>query len=267
MDQLTPEEHTNLLKKLLMRGSLQTAKFLHGNELPSSHASTGTPSWCSCGHCRSMPTSEEEVCCGSALCITKWEFFAPTVLQREMLEVAAEVHYNLRPIDRFNRGDHNLLRKAAYRHLCIWQYNHLGRHVRRPLFSCGVWAIRDKFPDPQGRYMGFKGCCVRVRVCVCVCVCACARTRACMLVCVCVRVCVHAGVPACLCACSHYIACLFFSFMYYIRYILSYILKKKDISHGRWKRACVCAHDCACVCTTSTLHYLFFHLCTISVMF
>ena len=83
-------------------------------------------------------------------------FFVPTVLQREMLEVAAEVQHSLRPAEKFLRGDHNLLRKAAYRRLCVWQYSHLGQHNRVPLFSCAVWAIRDKYPDPNGQYMGFK---------------------------------------------------------------------------------------------------------------
>ena len=77
-------------------------------------------------------------------------------LQREMLVVAVEVHHNLRPLDQYNRGDHNLLRKAAHRQLSVWEYTNLGRHNRVPLFSCCVWAIRDRYPDPNGKDMGFK---------------------------------------------------------------------------------------------------------------
>ena len=103
-----------------------------------------------------MKKEEEKICCGSSLCITQWDFFRPTVLQREMLEVAAEVQCNLQPVEKFTQRNNNLLRKAAYRQLCVWTYNHLGRGNRRPLYSCGVWAIRDEYPDPNGHYMGFK---------------------------------------------------------------------------------------------------------------
>ena len=32
----------------------------------------------------------------------------------------------------------------------------LGRHVRRPLPSCCVEYIHEKFPAPDGQYVGFK---------------------------------------------------------------------------------------------------------------
>ena len=47
-------------------------------------------------------------------------------------------------------------RKAAYRQWVMWQHGYLGRHNRKVLPSCVVWAVHNVYPSPDGVYLGFK---------------------------------------------------------------------------------------------------------------
>ena len=47
-------------------------------------------------------------------------------------------------------------RHAAYRQFGLWQFEHLGSGNRVVIPSCVLWAIRDRFPSPDGMYIAFK---------------------------------------------------------------------------------------------------------------
>ena len=47
-------------------------------------------------------------------------------------------------------------RKAAYRQYILKEHGHLGRGNRRIIPSCVVRCVRDKYPAPDGLYLGFR---------------------------------------------------------------------------------------------------------------
>ncbi|KAJ8251480.1 hypothetical protein GJAV_G00221790 [Gymnothorax javanicus] len=54
------------------------------------------------------------------------------------------------------RTQEERLRYFAYRCFVSWCWEHLGRTIRVVIPSCVVNQIRQEFPDPQGRYVGFR---------------------------------------------------------------------------------------------------------------
>ena len=48
------------------------------------------------------------------------------------------------------------MRYTAYRQTVRWCYGYLGKYNRRPLPSCAMHKIRNKFPEPGGQYVEFK---------------------------------------------------------------------------------------------------------------
>ena len=36
-----------------------------------------------------------------------------------------------------------------------WVHNRLGKGVRKVIPSCALWAIRDKYPEPNGIFIPF----------------------------------------------------------------------------------------------------------------
>ncbi|XP_021373259.1 P2X purinoceptor 7-like [Mizuhopecten yessoensis] len=114
------------------------------------------PDWCSCGNCRDMPTEVERRCCRHTpeLCTTLMPDFRVIVLHEAVLAVARLYRQDVLAIpndDDYNRGN----RHAAYRQFVLWQHGRLGAGVRAVIPSCCVWAIRDKYPDQYGQYVGF----------------------------------------------------------------------------------------------------------------
>ena len=47
-------------------------------------------------------------------------------------------------------------RKAAYRQWTLWRCGYLGKQNQKVIPSCAMWAVRTKYPAPDGIYLGFK---------------------------------------------------------------------------------------------------------------
>ncbi|XP_049921147.1 P2X purinoceptor 7-like isoform X2 [Epinephelus moara] len=124
---------------------------------------------CSCGNCATMPTEQENVCCREI----------PQVLRR-MQQVDDHMtcmldHPGLEPVclnpyslqREFNhyranygrlqiRGIEKRFSYVGYRSFVGWCWGFLGWRVRVVVPACVVLRIRREFPDPEGRYVGFK---------------------------------------------------------------------------------------------------------------
>lgn len=114
------------------------------------------PSWCICGRCRHMDQPVEQVCCHRRdCCITTLEAFEAITLDVSVLWVAIVNRCEVTGDDAEETPSN--FRKAAYRQYTVWKNGYLGAGNRRPVPACVVWAIRDRFPEPSGVYLGFRG--------------------------------------------------------------------------------------------------------------
>ena len=146
--------HKLIMEAYIQVGGLSMAKaLLEGPSQPPPDVSNNLP-WCVCGKCRNMPTPEENVCCRSRACLTTIDTFETIVLNRDVLSVAI-VHradvYSEDPV--YAPSNY---RKAACRQWTLWRCGYLGRGNHRVIPACVVWAVRDKYPAPDGIYLGFK---------------------------------------------------------------------------------------------------------------
>ena len=112
------------------------------------------PGWCICGRCRPMPLPAENLCCRKRQCVSTLEFFRSAVLDMNVLSIAIVNRSDVFADD----PDYSPsgYRKAAYCQWVLWNHGYLGRANRRVIPSCVVWAVRNKYPAPDGQYLGFK---------------------------------------------------------------------------------------------------------------
>lgn len=115
------------------------------------YRSRESPNWCSCNHCRAMPTKEERVCCekSSQNCLSLDKEFESKVFEETNNEPDCAF---IATIDEL----HHNLRKDAYSRFVSWQYGKLGKSKRKVIPSCCVWRVRDDYPDTFESYTGFK---------------------------------------------------------------------------------------------------------------
>ena len=68
--------------------------------------------WCKCGVCVSMPEPDENKCCGRALCVTSYQVFNKTCIDRDVLklQIMAKCDLHAEPME-FTM---NAYRKAGY---------------------------------------------------------------------------------------------------------------------------------------------------------
>ncbi|OCT76287.1 hypothetical protein XELAEV_18031484mg [Xenopus laevis] len=105
----------------------------------------GNNRWCKCGHCLVMYTSEECVCCQE---IPSVALEIPEEYKR-----IADIHYFMltnQPIEEDISVYHRNLRSFT-----SWIHGFLGIGVRIAIPSCAVAAVREAFPDPKEKYVGF----------------------------------------------------------------------------------------------------------------
>ena len=101
-----------------------------------------------------MQTPRENKCCGHRTCTTTFEDFHLICLEHSVLTVAIHNRADIMA-DPINYSPASY-RKAAYRQYILKEYGHLGRGNRRIIPSCVVWCVRDKYPAPDGQYLGFR---------------------------------------------------------------------------------------------------------------
>ena len=154
---LDPVTKDKILVNLLSmgRGSLDFAKNIASAEPEEPEPpAEDTPEWCKCRVCRPMPDDQENVCCKRVTCITNYTAFTNICLDRDILEVCIKARCDIRA-DEFNFSMESF-RKAGYRQFALWRYGKLGRGNRRVIPACAVRRIREHYPAPDGRYMGFR---------------------------------------------------------------------------------------------------------------
>ena len=98
--------------------------------------------------------AEERVCCMNKNKNHQHPLFENHVLTEHNLELAMlsnadQLNY---PFDPENNA---CWRFTAYRQYTMWVWGKLGRRNRKVIPSCVLWKIRDRLPDPSGRYTGF----------------------------------------------------------------------------------------------------------------
>ena len=150
------EKKDQLLINLLSmgRGSLDFAKKLSDGEPEEPPPPVNNPQWCRCGVCRPMPDEQENLCCKRVTCLTSYMAFSNICLDRDILEICIKARSDIQA-EEFNFSMESF-RKAAYRQFALWRYGKLGRGNRRVIPSCAVLKIREIYPAPDGRYMGFR---------------------------------------------------------------------------------------------------------------
>lgn len=140
INEMTHEDRRQLLVKT---GERCPSFLLHLIDKPVAAA----PNWCTCLKCRDMPKKVERICCGRPANHCQSQSLS-------VLTVAQMFRQNdlTLPLEKdYNKGK----RHAAYRQFVRWHYGRLGVRVRKVIPSCCVWAIRDKYPDQYGQYVGF----------------------------------------------------------------------------------------------------------------
>ena len=158
---LSQDERENwLLIRVLSqgRGSLEYARDLLASASdPQSEPpepEKGDDSWCICRVCRRMQDETENVCCRKRTCVISYVMFNNICLARGVLELAIRARCDIRAyLPDYSTQSY---RKAVYRQYTLWKYGKLGRGNRRILLSCVVTMIRQSYPAPDGRYMGYR---------------------------------------------------------------------------------------------------------------
>lgn len=159
INEMTDEDRRQLL---LQTGERNPSLLLHLIDKPAPKGGfhpppvAAAPSWCTCLKCRDMPKQVERICCGSPAnhCQSQSLNFQLLFLDESVLTLAQMYRQDDLALPQekdYNKGK----RHAAYYQFVMWHHGRLGVGVRKVIPSCCVWAIREKYPDHYGQYVGY----------------------------------------------------------------------------------------------------------------
>lgn len=128
--------------------------------------------WCRCTNCIVMPTVRECVCCRESdvisevrsenACIILHDSFEGVILNLDSLNMLRHtLILQCKMIEdkkKYSNVSNRLWRHLAYRNFICWinSWIAIGRHNRVVIPACVVREVRERFPEENGIYTGFK---------------------------------------------------------------------------------------------------------------
>ncbi|XP_064633632.1 P2X purinoceptor 7-like [Lineus longissimus] len=131
----------------------------------TAHVST----WCTCDNCagplenplmhfccHELAELEDRLCTDDLDCILLHRAFEKCVLDKDVLRMTLVVMKDVKKASLTEPIRNRTYRLAAYRCFTWWTHDRLGRKVRKVIPSCVVVATRKRYPEPDGKYTGFR---------------------------------------------------------------------------------------------------------------
>ena len=112
------------------------------------------PSWCKCGKCRPEEDPQDRICCKNHARNHENPVFERIVLDEHTIEVALMNNADWLNLPRIFTPAK--MRNTAYRQYILWFWGKLGYKNRKRIPSCIKWHIRDRYPEEDGNYQGYK---------------------------------------------------------------------------------------------------------------
>ena len=112
------------------------------------------PSWCKCGKCRRESDPADRICCKNYDKNHENAIFEQIVLDEHTVYVALINNADWLNLPRIFTAAK--MRNTAYRQYILWFWGKLGYKNRKRIPSCIKWHIRDRYPEADGNYTGYK---------------------------------------------------------------------------------------------------------------
>ncbi|KAK7094512.1 hypothetical protein V1264_006065 [Littorina saxatilis] len=159
---LTAVEKDAVLQRMAQKDPLYVSCFIrdvHAHVNTERVDNSDVPGWCRCGHCVTMESQRERLCCGREdECVTSTPTFFDLCMKPSVVEVCGVQNYGYTYHRSNPEFSNRKFRSAAYRFYTLWQWGSLGAKHRVVLPSCVVARIRWAFPDPNQSYTGYQSC-------------------------------------------------------------------------------------------------------------
>ena len=114
---------------------------------------TEKPEWCKCGKCRNEAANEDRICCNNHPKNHENPIFTRICLDETTVELALINNCDWLNLPKIYTAAK--FRNTAYRQYILWFYGKLGFKNRKRIPLCMKWAIRDRYPESTGNYIGF----------------------------------------------------------------------------------------------------------------